>query len=50
MLAGSVHGHAAEAERVRTRATDFTGSAAWKQASTEAQQENADGFRACIEE
>ena len=29
--------------------TDFTDSAAWEQASTEAQQENADGFRACIE-
>ena len=29
--------------------TDFTDSAAWEQASTGAQQENADGFRACIE-
>jgi hypothetical protein len=29
--------------------TDFADSAAWEQASNEAQQENADGFRAYIE-
>jgi hypothetical protein len=29
--------------------TDFTDSTAWEQASSEAQQENADGFRAYIE-
>ena len=29
--------------------TDFTDGAAWEQASREAQQENADGFRAYIQ-
>ena len=28
--------------------TDFTDGAAWEQVSHDAQQENADGFRACI--